>query len=326
MTIFKKTISAVSACLMIFSIVSATAFAGEIYTFTEKEIDSAPVRPVITIDSKILSMEEVKEYDNKTEISVKVKGADMKYASTGLHICYDNRLTIAENKYGYPDIEKGNAIKYLNMALSDENPSSSEYGMKEIFLATSGNNCYGMNGTMWTINFILPDDVQEGDIFPIDIVYKENSETADMFSNVTNNRDGQLMSAYTFTKGIFNGIENNFRADVNDIEKCPSLADISADADGYIAIESTFETTTITTKTTESDIIYGDANKDGNVNMSDATAIIQHIGNRDAYGLDDAGIRNSDVNGDNQVTGEDAIIIQRAVAGEFKLSDLPLKS
>lgn len=65
--------------------------------------------------------------------------------------------------------------------------------------------------------------------------------------------------------------------------------------------------------------LKGDANVDGNVNMSDATAIIQHIGNRDKYGLTDQGITNADVTGDGQVTGEDATYIQRYIAHEIEL-------
>lgn len=73
-------------------------------------------------------------------------------------------------------------------------------------------------------------------------------------------------------------------------------------------------------------ILYGDANCDSNINMADATAIVQHIGNRDKYGLSEQGIRNADVNGDNQVTGMDAVTIQKVVAGEIDVKKLPIKS
>lgn len=68
----------------------------------------------------------------------------------------------------------------------------------------------------------------------------------------------------------------------------------------------------------------GDSNCDGSVNMADATAIVQHIGNQDAYGLSEAGLKNGDVNGDNQVTGEDVIIIQEFVAKIHE--SLPIKA
>ena len=63
----------------------------------------------------------------------------------------------------------------------------------------------------------------------------------------------------------------------------------------------------------------GDANFDGEVNMADVASIIQYIGNKDAYSLTDQGIANADTNDDGQVTGEDAYIIQRVLAGEMEL-------
>lgn len=72
-------------------------------------------------------------------------------------------------------------------------------------------------------------------------------------------------------------------------------------------------------------VVYGDSNGDGNINMADATAIVQHIGNKDAYGLSENGLVNADTNGDGQVTGVDSIIIQRIVAKEISISDLPYK-
>ena len=60
--------------------------------------------------------------------------------------------------------------------------------------------------------------------------------------------------------------------------------------------------------------VLGDSNGDGNVNMADATAIVQHIGNQDAYGLSEQGLANADTNGDGQVTGADAIAIQMLIA------------
>ncbi len=57
----------------------------------------------------------------------------------------------------------------------------------------------------------------------------------------------------------------------------------------------------------------GDANEDGAVNMADVAAIIQHIGNKDKYGLTMQGIVNADSDGDG-LTGADAIEIQMKVA------------
>lgn len=59
--------------------------------------------------------------------------------------------------------------------------------------------------------------------------------------------------------------------------------------------------------------VDGDANEDGNVNMADATAIVQAIGNPDKYALSPQGEFNADMDGDG-LTGMDAIEIQMKVA------------
>ncbi len=89
---------------------------------------------------------------------------------------------------------------------------------------------------------------------------------------------------------------------------------------GIITVKGGEGTTDPTEKpTTSGKVLKGDANEDGFVNMADVTAIVQHIGNKDAYGLKEAGLANADTTGDGQVTGEDALYIQRAMAGEIEL-------
>lgn len=62
--------------------------------------------------------------------------------------------------------------------------------------------------------------------------------------------------------------------------------------------------------------IIGDANCDGDVNMGDVVAIIQHIGNRDEYSLSEHGMLNAELcDGVKGVTGMDAVTIQMLLAG-----------
>lgn len=75
------------------------------------------------------------------------------------------------------------------------------------------------------------------------------------------------------------------------------------------------ETTTTAEPVTK--VLIGDANEDKAINMADVTAIVQHIGNRDEYGLTGQGIVNADTNADGQVTGVDATTIQRYISGEI---------
>lgn len=70
-----------------------------------------------------------------------------------------------------------------------------------------------------------------------------------------------------------------------------------------------------------SNIKLGDANCDGEVTIADATAILQHLGNRDKYALSEQGMLNADCfeNGSG-VTAADALLIQQVDAG---LAEIP---
>lgn len=58
--------------------------------------------------------------------------------------------------------------------------------------------------------------------------------------------------------------------------------------------------------------LIGDANCDGKVTIADSTAILQHLGNTDKYGLTPEGLVNADVyNRGDGITGNDAISIQK---------------
>ncbi len=56
--------------------------------------------------------------------------------------------------------------------------------------------------------------------------------------------------------------------------------------------------------------LRGDANCDGKVTIADSTAILQHLGNQDKYGLSKEGLANGDVAEPAGITTEDALRIQ----------------
>ena len=68
---------------------------------------------------------------------------------------------------------------------------------------------------------------------------------------------------------------------------------------------------TITVKETSA-VLYGDANCDGNVDLSDAVLIMQSLSNPSKYKLTEEGKKNADVTGKNDgVTNNDALAIQK---------------
>lgn len=71
------------------------------------------------------------------------------------------------------------------------------------------------------------------------------------------------------------------------------------------------------------EIIYGDANDDKKVSISDAVAILQNISNLQKYPLSHQGKINADVDGEAGITGKDAAAIQMYDAGV--LTELPVR-
>ncbi len=213
--------------------------------YSAAEIAASTVKPTITASKKVITLAEAKDAQ---QIDITVSGADGKYCSTGMHVYYDSRLEIALNRANRPDVKIGEAGEMLVSKPADIDPTAADYDMEGFFVTTAGDDNLGFDGTFWTFNVTLPADAKEGDVYPIDIVYRSNATNEDLFVNKEVNAEGKLMQAYTWTQGIFNEeYNNNFKADAADIEKCAALADISKSADGYIAIAGAPPVTTTTT-------------------------------------------------------------------------------
>ena len=98
-------------------------------------------------------------------------------------------------------------------------------------------------------------------------------------------------------------------------------------ADGKLVWGVEPDGTTASEEPANSDVLWGDANVDNKVPISDAVAILQSIANKNKYALKPQGEINGDVydNGSG-ITGSDASVIQMLDAGIYKQSDLPVKA
>ena len=79
---------------------------------------------------------------------------------------------------------------------------------------------------------------------------------------------------------------------------------------------ATQPTTTAPTQPPQTNVVYGDANCDGQVSIADAAALLQYIGNPDKYALTEQGKKNADCyNPGDGLTTSDAMAIQKLDAG-----------
>ena len=88
----------------------------------------------------------------------------------------------------------------------------------------------------------------------------------------------------------------------------------TADGNSSSVPTTTSPTTTATTTTVAEEVIYGDANCDGNVDISDAVMVKCYLINNKKFTLSKQGLLNSDVQGSgNGVNAQDAVTIQKYV-------------
>ncbi len=82
-----------------------------------------------------------------------------------------------------------------------------------------------------------------------------------------------------------------------------------------VTMDAVYVEKTVTDTTNEQKTVFGDANEDGEVNMSDAVAIMRSQADPDEFPLTAQGRKNADVFGGDGVTNEDALTIQKYEAG-----------
>ena len=198
-------------------------------------------KPILSV-SKLL-------YDNVNEaagqtvkVTISLSGADKKYTYSGFHVYWDDRLTLATEEM------KNNTLECVTPeeAISEQKIMAQPVGRKGVFLnAYSYNNTKGFDGDMWSLYLNVPSDAQNGDVYPIDIVYENCEQVHDCFtSDDPYTEESKLMQAYLFTKGI------NSKSNPSDD---PILIKANAAyADGYIAFREEAATTSTSTYITTS--------------------------------------------------------------------------
>ena len=241
----KKIAAALAMSAVAVTASSVNAFAEANNGFSDEAIAASDVKPVATVTKEVITLDEAKANPGRTVNITISGGTDQKWASSGMHVYYDSRLTLAKNPVGNPAVKSGAGTEYLSMNVKDDQQLLKQ-NMSGFFVATAGTGDYGLDGVYATFTLTLPADVKEGDVFPIDIFYKSNENAEDMFLDAQ--RAKGAMQGYFFTKGIYNAQTNPFSAPAEDVAKVLALADISKDADGYIAIEGNGPVVTTTTQ------------------------------------------------------------------------------
>lgn len=125
------------------------------------------------------------------EVTVSVKGADLKWNMCGMHLTYPEELKCIypEDEKTMLEYEKGEAVKYntgiIAMEWKKEDNPPEELVSKHLgvlFFTITFNANDGQDGDMITLYFKVPEDAESGTVYPIDFYYMES----DLFRNVEN--------------------------------------------------------------------------------------------------------------------------------------------
>lgn len=214
-----------------------------------------------------------------------ITGATEPVSYIKFHVFYDTRLTVKENSAGkFITAGKGlNGFTTGSAKIEDGQLSFYAYGEDTLL----DHSC------LFTIDFIVPENAEQGEVYPIGLAYKDDGIAADTFINSHKDEAGKLQMTYVFTKGIYNG---------------------------YIRILGEKKTTTTTTTTTTTvtttansdettEYKLGDVNDDGMVNAVDASSVLAYyarISTNQEGEYNEEQMLAADVNHDGMINAVDA--------------------
>ncbi len=158
-------------------------------------------------------------------IYVSLVGPTENVSMMKFHLFYDTRLKIKNNSKG--------EVVTPGKAVTDFTTGSSLVKDGEIaFYAYSDKDVVIDRGSLFTIDFIVPETADCGDVYPIGFSYVDDGVVKDLFMNSAGDTAGKLQMAFVFTKGLYNGYikihgEKRTKGDVNE-DQTITIADVVA--------------------------------------------------------------------------------------------------
>lgn len=217
-----------------------------------------------------------------------ITGATEPVSYVKFHIFYDTRLTVKENS-------KGEVIT-PGKGLSGFTTGSAKVEDGQLAFYAYGEDTLLSPSCLFTIDFIVPEDAEQGEMYPIGMAYTDDGIVADTFIKSKQDDAGRLQMTYAFTRGIYNG---------------------------YIKIigeKKTTTTTTVTTATTTTTADpaemngykMGDVDHDGLINAVDASSVLAYYAavstNKDG-GYSDEQRKAADADSNDSIDAVDASAI-----------------
>ena len=201
-----------------------------------------------------------------------LRGIKDEVSMVRFHIFYDTRLKVKAGSNGEV-AAAGKAVKGF-----DTGSVMVEEGQLE-FYAYSNDKAL-VDGSLFTIDFIIPENAEQGELYPIGIVFVKDDVGNDLFIDRAQSEAGRLQMAYVFQKGIYNGWIK-----MNGEKPKPALMLGDPNNDGKVdAKDATFVLGEYALRSTGAEAeplppeieTAADVNKDGFIDAKDASSILAY--------------------------------------------------
>ena len=257
----RKTTAAVMAGLFIGSALPFMTLNNS-RVYAAESTETVQAKPVLSISSAEIAEKDVQK-GRSCKVTLSVKGADKLYCSTQIYVYYDGKLKFAN------DAEAGKAVAGLET--TQMKGDSGDF----VFLTTAGSENVGLDGDMWSFDFLLPETSKVGDEFEVYVGDSKYGRIPSLFTNFDDDENGQAMTSQAFA--------SKPTAKITVVKNPPyTLGDFNDDgvinAVDASGILSFYAKSSVDPKLKLSDYDFGasDVNKDNVVNGIDASTVLKY--------------------------------------------------
>ena len=211
-------------------------------------------------------------------------GATEPVSHIKFHFFYDTRLTVRNNTKGEL-LNKGRA-------LNDFTTGSAMVEEGELVFNAYSDEAKLIDGCLFTVDFIVPENAEQGDVYPFGLSYVTDDAAPDTFIDSEQKDAGKLQMTYVFTKGIHSGYIK-----INGAKKTTTAATTAV------------TTTTTTEPVPAAEYKLGDVNDDGLINSVDASSVLAYyarVSTKQDGGYTEEQQFAADADSDGQINAVDA--------------------
>ena len=197
------------------------------------------------------------------------------------HFFYDTRLKVRENPKGEV-VTAGTSVEGFTTG-----SVMVEEGQLEFYAYSEERSV--QKGSIFTVDFVVPEDADSGEVYPFGIVYVVDDVGKDLFIDRAQSGAGRLQMTYVFTKGLHSGwikIAGEKRKPALMLGDPNGDGKVDANDASFVLVEYAKVSTGGESALTPEETAAADVNNDGKFDAKDASAILAYYSYLSTGGTD----------------------------------------